>query len=62
MPKKRFNLNFDLGTFYLPSPKVTVVGTKLLKNNEDLGVRLTEDLKTYRWMPMLQLNFTYLIK
>jgi hypothetical protein len=62
LPKKRFNLNFDLGTFYLPSPKVTVVGTKLLKNNEDLGARLTEDLKTYRWMPMLQLNFTYLIK
>ncbi len=62
VPKKKFNVNFDFGTYYLPAPTVTVVGTKLLENNAALGTQLTEDLKTYRWMPMIQLNFTYLIK
>ena len=62
VPKKKFNVNFDFGTYYLPAPKVTVVGTKLLENNAALGTQLTQDLKTYRWMPVLQLNFTYLIR
>ncbi len=62
VPKKKFNVNFDFGTYYLPAPKVTVIGTKLLENNTALGKQMTEDLKTYRWMPVIQLNFTYLIK
>lgn len=62
VPKKKFNVNFDLGSYYLPAPTVSVVGTKLLENNAALGTQMTEDLKTYRWMPVLQLNFTYLIK
>ena len=62
VPKNKFNVNFDFGTYLLPSPTVTVVGTKLLSSNQALGTQLTEDLKTYRWMPVLQLNFTYLIK
>ena len=62
VPKKKVNVNFDFGSYYLSAPEVTVVGTKLLENNAALGTQLTEDLKTYRWMPMLQLNITYLIK
>ncbi len=62
VPKNRFNVNFDFGTYYLPAPTVTVIGTKLLSNNTSLGTQLTEDLKAYRWMPMLQLNLTYIIK
>ena len=62
IPKKRFNLNFDLGTYFLQKPLVTVIGTKLLDNNEEIGTTLTENLKEYRWLPVLQINLNYLIK
>jgi hypothetical protein len=61
-PKKRFNVNFDLGTYLLPQPKATVTGTKLLSENQSLGSTLTDQLKTYRWLPLLQINLNYLIK
>lgn len=61
-PKKRFNLNFDLGTYFLHKPLVTAIGTKLLSNNEQIGTTLTENLKDYRWLPVLQINLNYLIK
>lgn len=61
-PTKRFNVNFDLGTYLLSAPNVTVTGTKLLSDNQSLGTTLTEELKTYRWLPLLQINFNYLIK
>lgn len=61
-PNKRLNVNFDLGTYLLSSPNVTVTGTKLLSDNQSLGSTLTEELKTYRWLPVLQINFNYLIK
>jgi hypothetical protein len=61
-PKKRFNVNFDLGTYLLSAPNVTVIGTKLLSDNQSLGTTLTEEMKTYRWLPLLQINFNYLIK
>lgn len=62
LPKNRFNVNFDLGSYFLSSPTVTSVGTKLLANNESIGTTLTENLKDYRWLPVLQINFNYLIK
>jgi hypothetical protein len=62
IPKKRFNLNFDLGTYYLNKPLVTAIGTKLLDNNQEIGTTLTENLKDYRWLPVLQINLNYLIK
>ncbi len=62
LPTKRLNLNFDLGSYYLPSPSVTSVGTKLLSNNADLGTTLHENLKDYHWMPVLQISLNYLIK
>jgi hypothetical protein len=62
VPNKRFNVNFDLGSYYLPAPKVTAEGTKLLANNTELGTTLNENLKDYRWMPVIQLSLNYLIK
>ena len=62
IPKKKFNLGIDLGVNYLNAPKVTSEGTKLLSDNEQIGFALTEKLKTYRWLPVVQLNFNYLIE
>lgn len=62
VPSKRLNVNFDLGSFYLPAPTATAEGTKLLSENQELANTLTSNLTDYRWLPVLQLNINYLIK
>jgi hypothetical protein len=62
VPTKKLNVTLDLGTFYLNKPIATTVGTKLLSNNQELANTLTENLKDYRWLPVLQLNLNYKIK
>jgi hypothetical protein len=62
IPSKRLNVNFDLGSFYLPTPTATAEGTKLLADNQELANTLTANLSDYRWLPVLQLNINYLIK
>ena len=61
VPKKKLNVGLDLGVNYINAPKVTSIGTKLLSDNEQLGIDLTEKLKTYRWLPVMQLSINYLI-
>lgn len=62
VPKKKLNVGLDLGVNYINAPKVTSIGTKLLSDNEQLGIDLTEKLKTYRWLPVMQLSINYLIE
>ncbi len=59
IPKKKFNVNFDLGTYYLQAPKVTAFGTKLLADNQSSAEQIQENMKSYRFLPVLQLNFNY---
>jgi hypothetical protein len=59
MPQKRFNVNFDLGLYYLSAPKVTMTGTGFLEGNERNNPILTENMKNYRYLPVLQINFKY---
>jgi hypothetical protein len=59
MPKNRFNVNVDLGTYYLKKPDVQINGTGILKGNDTQEPQLQENVKNYRWMPVLQLNFNY---
>ncbi len=61
-PSHFFNFNLDLGTYYLTSPKTHIVGTNLLADNNSLEPQFNENLKDYRWMPVLQLNFNFRIK
>lgn len=58
-PKNRFNVSADLGTYYLNSPNVIVVGTEYLAGNDINGPKLEQNLKGYRWMPVLQVNLTF---
>lgn len=60
-PSKFFNINLDLGTYYLTAPSTAIVGTKLLVDNNKLEPQFNENLKTYRWLPVLQLNFNFRI-
>lgn len=57
----RFTANMDLGTYYLASPRSTIVGTNLLADNYQLQTQMDNNLKSYRWLPVLQLNFSYRI-
>jgi hypothetical protein len=59
LPQKRFNANVDLGFYYLSAPTVTMTGTEYLEDNEQNGPIITENMKNYRFLPVLQLNLNY---
>jgi len=58
-PKKRFNINLDLGTYYLNQPTATFAGTGIFAGNSSQSSQLTQNVQNYRWLPVLQLNFNY---
>lgn len=59
IPKRRFNANVDLGTYYLSSPHVTMTGTEYLADNGHNGPVLERNMRDYRWLPVLQLNLSF---
>jgi hypothetical protein len=59
IPKKKFNVNIDLGAYYLSSPTVTAIGTKMLTNNDPNAAIIQNNIKDYRFMPVAQLNFNF---
>ena len=59
IPKKKFNVNIDLGAYYLQSPTVAAIGTKLLTNNDPNAAIIQNNMKDYRFMPVAQLNFNF---
>ncbi len=61
-PSNIFNMNLDFGTYYLNQPKSTIVGTKLLSDNYKLEPQIDSNLKSYRWLPVLQVNFNFRIQ
>ena len=62
VPSHRFNVNLDLGTYYLSQPTTHVVGTNLLAENNQLEPQFNQNLKGYRWLPVLQMNFNFRLK
>ena len=61
-PSNFFNFNLDLGTYYLTAPSTHITGTNLLVDNNQLEPQFNQNLKSYRWLPVLQLNFNFRIK
>ncbi|KQC01673.1 hypothetical protein [Pedobacter sp. Hv1] len=59
IPKNRFNVNVDLGAYYISTPKVTAIGTKLLTNNDSNAIIIQNNMKSYRFLPVAQLNFNF---
>lgn len=62
VPQKLFNINLDLGTYFLKAPESTVVGTKLLSENQQMETQLEKNMESYRFLPVIQLNFNFKIK
>jgi hypothetical protein len=58
-PKKVFNISLDLGTYYLTAPKGTFTGTGAFRDNSANDDKLTENAADYRFLPVMQLNFTF---
>nr|WP_249665473.1 hypothetical protein [Mucilaginibacter sp. Bleaf8] len=58
-PTGHFNINFDLGTYYLGKPKARMVGTGILESNASQTGQFQTNINNYRFMPVLQLNFNY---
>lgn len=56
---KDFNINIDIGTYYLSKANVKVTGTQLLYDNYKLAPVLTNNIKDLRWMPVVQVNFNF---
>ncbi|RZK80986.1 MAG: hypothetical protein EOO92_06210 [Pedobacter sp.] len=59
LPNKRFNVNMDVGVYRLSAPSVTVTGTEYLSDNAHNGPIIAQNMKDYRWMPVVQLNFNF---
>lgn len=52
-------LGVDLGTYYLPKPKATLTGTNLFEKNAYNEKKFQENVKDYRWLPLLQVTLRY---
>jgi hypothetical protein len=57
---KHINVSFDLGTYYLlPEADVKMEATGYLTGNERNQEQLKENLKGYRWIPVVQFGLYY---
>lgn len=59
VPKGRFNINFDIGAYYIDSPKGTVVGTGLLAGNSVNSVQLEKNFAEAKFFPVIQMNLNF---
>ncbi|HTM99999.1 MAG TPA: hypothetical protein VL088_14690 [Pedobacter sp.] len=59
IPNKLFSVNVDIGAYYLNQPKSTVTGTNLLSDNKSIEPQLDKNMSSYRFFPVLQVNFNF---
>jgi len=52
-------LNVDIGTYYMSSPVVQVSADKLLSENTDNEWIIERNMKSYRWLPVVQIGISY---
>lgn len=57
-----FLIGFDMGAYYLSSPSASITGTKMLAGNSSNQPILQNNLKSYKFMPVFQVNFNFSIK
>jgi hypothetical protein len=60
-PRRLFNINLDVGTYYLSGPHTTLSGTKLLSDNYTQQPQFNKNMQSYRWLPVVQINFNFKI-
>jgi hypothetical protein len=60
-PNRAFNVNLDLGSYFLKRPDAAITATGLLAGNESQSAQLQRNLSGYRFLPVVQLNFNFKI-
>jgi hypothetical protein len=60
-PDKKFGVNFDIGSYHLSRPEASIIGTGLLEGNSTQTPQLQSNIKNYRWLPVVQMNFNFKI-
>lgn len=62
VPKKRIAFSLNTGAFYRGEPDITVIGTKMLVDNESNAEVLEENFSDFKWLPTLNLRLAIKIK
>jgi len=57
-----FLIGFDMGAYYMSSPSASITGTNFLADNSSNQPRLQSNLNSYKFMPVFQVNFNFIIK
>lgn len=52
-------LNLDIGTYYLAAPDVSMAADKMLSESASNEATVRQNMKTYRWLPVLQFGIAY---
>lgn len=60
-PGSVFNINFDIGTYYLKKPQGLITGTGILDGNSSQTTQFQQNISNYRFLPLVQLNFNFKI-
>lgn len=58
-PKNKINVSLDLGLYNLGAPEVSSSSTGMLYLDETNRQRLEDNLKDYKWLPIIQLGINY---
>ncbi len=58
-PKKKFNVGFAVGTYYLGEPDADLTGTNYLVFNSSNEAQLQKNMSYYRFMPVVQINLNF---
>ncbi|MDI9871020.1 MULTISPECIES: hypothetical protein [Flectobacillus] len=56
VPKKRVGFGFELGTYYLSEPKVSLTGTERLSSMSEQESKIQNNMKDWRYWPMFNLR------
>jgi len=60
--KHKFFYGFDIGTYYfLSAAKVDMITSGYLEKNEIQRRQIQDNLKTYTWLPTLQISLNYIL-
>jgi hypothetical protein len=57
-----FLIGFEMGSYYISSPSASMSGTGFLKDNDQNQPKLQSNLKSYKFLPVFQVNFNFNIK
>lgn len=57
-----FSMNVDLGMYYLSKPTVSMTADGLLEENVNNAATIQKNIENYRYLPRLEIGFSYRIK